>query len=277
MSMTFQDEYINLTELIRYKEYRRYGDDLYAQYVFDGGYEWKYEYNICEFVWGFVKNPCFAPRLVEYLEKNIVNMRKYLKILANGNKKVRSTCLYNKWDAAMNVAELSKTQSIIYSTENSHLMLSGKMVCNDVDGELWHGMLMTTDFADSLTDINVELSGLNSDGFKWSMDYRFTKDEVQKDSRFFDNDSNSELLFYSPFKHPLILLGSDLKCVVSFNTIDNVALESQVNMVYGLCCPEMRNLIKYPTNTFTCELCRGSRLVIDTSNGVVDEISCKQQ
>lgn len=279
MNMTFDDEYTKLLDLIKYKEYRRYGKDLYAKYIFDGGYEWKYEYNICEFVWGFVKNPCFAPGLVRYLEKNVIDMRKYLKILAKSNKRVDSSRLYHKWESAMNVAESCDKPCIIYSTENSHLMMSGKIFCNDVDGELLHGLLMTKSFVANLDYINIELAGTNQEGRQWRMDYRFHQSEVNKDSHYFEGDQ-PDLIFYAPFKHPLILMGSNLECVVSFNFIKNDdcvtthnAFENQVKIVYGVCGGDMKKLIDQPTNTFTCELCRGHSLIIDTSNGYVDELS----
>jgi hypothetical protein len=272
MSMTFDQEYKELTDLINFKEYRRYGNDLFAKYVFDGGYEWKYEYNICEFVWGFVKNPCFAPRLVRYLEKNVTDMKKYLKILAKSNKQVNNSNLFGKWESAMNAAEGSKNPCIIYSTENSHVMMGrdNQMFCNDVDGDLWHGLLMTENLVNSLHYIKFEVSGVSSENNEWTMEYMFDQIEIQKKARYFDSEQQG-LLFYSPFKHPLILFNSNLECTVTL--VGEDVTENQIKLVYGICGKGLRNFLQNPTNTFTTELCNNSRLIVDTSNGVVDEES----
>lgn len=272
MHMTYDEEYENLKDLIIFKGYRRYGDDLYTKYSFEDGYEWKFEYNICEFGWGFCKSPCFANELVKQLKKDIPNMNKCLKALAKGNN-VKSDRMYTKWDTAMDAVELndnSRKPLIIYSTENSHFWSDKKVFCNDVDGELWHGILMTQDSLDNLDHIGIELCGTNAEGYDWNIEYRWHQTDVLKASSSFD----TELILFTPFKHPLILLNSGLELNVSFNFVDDrLPKETQIKMVYGICNSTLRNWIENPTSTFTTELAFGRKLIVDTSNYIVDEVS----
>lgn len=272
MMMTFDDEYNELMDLIKFKKYRRYGDNLYAQYVFDDGFEWKLEYNICELVWGFCKNPCYANRLVEALGTKTPDMNKCVKTLAKSNKNIRSDRTYNSWEAAINAVELndnSKHPFIVYSTESTHLWTDKKVFCNDVDGELWHGILMTKDALDNLDRICVELSGTNSREKRWNMEYMWHSSDVKTLITHIDDN-----VFFSPFKHPLILIDSGLEVAVSFHFTDGrLPKESQVKMVYGLCNSVLRHWIENPTSTFTTELAHGRKLVIDTTRERVDEMS----
>ena len=104
---------------------------MYARYKYDYNEdgEWKFEYNICEFVWGFCKNPCFAKALTRQLEKNITDLNGLVKALAKGNRHIKSERLYHKWDTAMNIIDLNdnKKPLIIYSTENSHIWSDKKI------------------------------------------------------------------------------------------------------------------------------------------------------
>lgn len=277
--MTSTQEYNELLDLIKFKQYRRYGDDLYAKYCFDDGYEWKYEYNICELVWGFCKNPCFANKLVKKLEKTIPDMNQCLKVLAKGNVNVKSSRMYNRWETAMDAVDLNDNNKpmIIYSTENSHVWADKKVFCNDVDGELWHGVLMTKDAINQLDYIGVELSGKNYKGFDWKTEYRWHSTDVIELSRMFDSEQ-SELVLFTPFKHPLILLGTGLNVSVSFNFLDGrLPKESQIKMVYGVCNTVLHNWIENPTSTFTTELAYNRKLIVDTSKACVDEISIKKK
>lgn len=274
--MSFSDEYKDLMELIKFKQYRRYGNDLFSQFCFDDGYEWKLEYNICELVWGFCKNPCYAKRLVKTLEKDIPDMNKCLKVLAKGNSNIRSERMYNRWDTAMDAIDLNDKKNkpmIVYSTENSHVWSNKKVFCSDVDGELWHGILMTQDALTNLDYIGVELIGTNVDEENWETEYRFHSSDILKQVRSFTYD-NQELQLFTPFKHPLIMLNSGLEISVSFNFIDGrLPKESQIKTVYGVCNTSLRKWLEKPTSTFTTELCLGRKLIVDTTKECVDEVS----
>ena len=274
MQMTFDEEYYELLDLIKLKDYRRYGDDLYAKYCFNDGYKWKFEYNICELVWGFCKNPCFANGLVKQLEKNVPNMNKCLKALAKGNK-VKNNRMYMRWDTAMDAVELNDAPNrplIIYSTESSHVWTNKTVFCNDVDGELWHGILMTRDVVDHLDYINIELWGTNSENEEWMTEYRWHQTDVDKSSTLFET-ANSGLMLFTPFKHPLILFKSGLELKVTFNFVDGrLPQETQIKMVYGVCNSTLREWIEFPTTTFTTELAFGRKLIVDTSKETIDDV-----
>jgi len=277
--MSSAQEYNDLLDLIKFKEYRRYGNDLYAKYCFDDGYEWKFEYNICELVWGFCKNPCFANRLVKLLENSIPDMNICLKVLAKGNVNINNTKMYNRWETAIDAIELNESQKpmIIYSTENSHVWSNKRIFCNDVDGELWHGVLMTKDALDNLDYISIELSATNYNNQKWKTEYRWHSSDVVNQCREFDY-LQKDLLLFTPFKHPLILLHSGLDVNVSFNFTDGrLPKESQIKMVYGVCNNTLRNWIEHPTCTFTTELAHGRKLIVDTSQSCVDEVSINKK
>lgn len=270
--MTFFEEYNDLLELIKFKDYRRYGDGLYAKYCFDDGYEWKFEYNICELAWGFCKSPCFANGLVQQLEKGLPDMNKCLKALAKGNN-VKINRMYTKWDTAMDAVDLNDNPNrplIMYSTESSHVWTNKKVFCSDVDGELWHGVLMTQDVVDNMDNINIELSGTNEDDIQWNIDYRWHQTDIHKSTKSFGEG----LILFTPFKHPLILFNSGLEVNVTFNFTDGrLPQETHIKMVYGVCNSILREWIEEPTSIFTTELAFGRKLAVDTSKGIVDELS----
>ena len=275
MNMTFEEEYADLLKLIKFKDHRRYGTDLYAKYCFDGGYEWKHEYNICELVWGFCKNPCFAKELVVELDNNVIDMNVFMKTLAKGNKKIKSNKLCCDWDSA--IAQLDTNDSnapfIVYSTENSHLWSDKKIFCDDIDGELWHGILMTPDVLYGLDHITLELSGKNSDGVEWLKEIRWAVEDIIVNSRAFDEELN----LFTPFKHPLILTNSGISLNVYFNFIDGkLFAENQIKMVYGICSSSLKKWIEDPTSPFTTELAFGDKIIIDTSNSIVNYVCGSQ-
>lgn len=277
MNMTWDDEYRELMNLIKFKKYRRYGNDLYAHYQFDDGYEWKFEYNLCEIVWGFCKNPCFANTLVKKLEEDVPDMNKCITTLAKGNNKISSKKMFSSWSSAMDAIDLNDTPKpmIVYSTESSHVLTNKKVFCNDVDGDMWHGLLMTDEVIENLEHISVELTGVNSNGKLWSTEYRwFVTDVVSQSKRFEREDSG--LMLFSPFKHPIILMGSGINIAVSFHFMDGrLPDESQIRMIYGLCNTVLHKWIETPSTTFTTHLAYDRKLIVDTSNGRVDEVSMK--
>lgn len=269
--MTFDEEYYELIKLFKLKEFRRYGDDLYTKYCFDWGYEWKFEYNICELVWGFCKNPCFAKGLIKQLEKDIIDMNIFVKVLAKSNKAIKPEKLCNRWDSAMDLIELNdyKTPVVVYSTENSHIWTDKKIVCDDVDGELWHGILMTEDFLSNLGNICIELSGRNIDNDIWEKRFVWDSCDLMNSSRVFEDN----VYIFTPFKHPLILLNSGLEVSVSFNFVDGrLPKEGHVKIIYGVCNSSLKDWIENPTTTFTTELAFGHKISVDTSNGIIDEL-----
>ena len=273
--MSFADEHQELLTLINYKNYRRYNNDLYALYDTDGTgqSEWKFEYNICEFVWGFCKNPCYAKRLTKALEDDVQNFNGFLKVLARSNNNIKPSNLYHKWDTAIDVAdkETNERPSIVYSTESSHLWSNKKVFCNSIDGELWHGILMTKDTVDNLESIRIDLQGTNSRNMEWKSDYLWHVSDVMMKCKTFGEDNN--LVLFTPFVHPVILIGDCVQLAVSFSFTDGrLPKESQIKIVYGICNSALTKWLEKSTG-FKTQLTPNRKLIVNIPNNTVDEVT----
>ena len=130
MNLTFSEELKNLLVLIKFKDYNRYGNTLYAQYT-----HLKADCTIPEFVWNFCKNPCFAKALIKHIIDQVPDCNVYLKEITNATK-INVENIYDDWDDATLMAFTGKTK-IVYSTEFSckeHAKTSFDL--DDIDGEL---------------------------------------------------------------------------------------------------------------------------------------------
>ncbi len=274
--MSFADEHSRLLDLIKYKKYRRYGNDLYAQYDKDASVQWKFEYNICEFVWGFCKNPCYAKRLVKALEENVQSCDGFLKLLARSNNNVKPSKLYHKWDNAVDVADNSETKDkpvIVYSTECSHLWTNKTVFCNSLDGDLWHGILMTRDVVDHLDNVKIQLQGKNSRGQHWKSEFLWHVSDVIAHSKPFDNTTEVSPMLFTPFAHPIILYNECLNVSVTFNFLDGrLPKESQIKIVYGICNRILGEWLGKSTG-FKTQLTPNRKLIVNIPNLTVDEVS----
>lgn len=262
MYTSFKDEYNSLVDLAKYKKYRRYGKDLYVRENNETDV-WKPEYNISEFTWGFCKSPCYAKRLTDSLEQAIPDHKKYLKTVAKSNKNVSANKLHQTWESAISVVQKSDKSIplIVYSTENSHIVTDKTVFCNDVDGEFWHGILLSPEVLANLDNIIVSVSGIDFEGNEWCTDFIWHVTDIKRMATQFN--SLEPMFYFSPFKHPVLLFNSSLSLNVSFNFIDGrLPSSSCVKMVYGVCNAALEEWLT-SSEYFTTELAFDRKLVIN--------------
>jgi hypothetical protein len=263
MNPTFNDEYKALNDLIKYKNYIRYGKDLYSR----SRESLKHEYNISEFAWGFCKNPCYAKRLTETLENSVPDNRKFLKAVAKSNNNVTQNKLYPQWEGALKAIERAgiDVPLIVYSTETSHVWNNKTLFCNDIDGEFWHGMLLTSETLQNLDSLKLVISGVDLNNEDWELEYIFSALEVKHNVTQFNSVTPS--FFFSPFKHPVVFVNSSLSLRATFSFMDGrLPSDTQIKMVYGVCNCALSEWLKI--NTLTTQLTSDAKLTI--KNGKCD-------
>lgn len=234
---TFQDEYKALYRLIYKKCYCRYRDKLCT--IKDG--RLCPEYNLCEFVWGFCKNPCFAKRLVEQLETTLPDQKPFFRAISRSNRKVSANKLFSKWDQALAVAQEAESHNetsrpmIVYSTETSSMISSKTIFCDQVDGEFWHGILLAPDILSNLESIKMKIEHQNHEQRNQTVvTYEWNNRKIRKLSTLLNQPTS--MFYFSPFKDPLVLFNNPLELHVSFNFVDGrLPNESTIKMVYGVC------------------------------------------
>jgi hypothetical protein len=186
--------------------------------------------------------------------------------------------LYHKWESAVDIADGDNSDKplIVYSTESSHLWTNKKVFCNNIDGELWHGILMTNDTVDNLESIKIQLEGTNSQNKQWKSEFLWHSSDVVLNSKPFNalgSTDNSSLVLFTPFKHPLVLINECLSVAVSFNFNDGrLPKESQIKIVYGVC---NNVLVKWleKCSGLKIQLSHDSKLTFNIPNNTVDETS----
>lgn len=261
MYPTFKDEYDSLVDLTKFKNYRRYGKSLYVKESPESD-NWKPEYNLAEFAWGFCKSPCYAKRLVDTLETNLPDHKKFLKVLSRANNNITPNKVFSQWESAVSaiVKENSSNPMVLYSTESNHVWKNKTLYCNDVDGELWHGMLIPPDVLMGLETISVTLTGKDFDNEPWATEYFWNAKDVKTMCVQFN--SIEPQFYFSPFKHPLILLNGGLSVKVDLTFVDGcIPNESNVKMVYGICNTVLQNWLN-DIDSFTSETAFDQKLVM---------------
>lgn len=250
---TFDEELHVLLELIRYKRYLRYGENLC---LFSND-QLCVEYNICEFVWGYCKNPCFAKRLITTLEKTLTDNKVFYKSILQSNTHVTGNKVFPQWELALTAAEDEQTRPmIVYSTETSSMISSKTIFCNEVDGEFWHGILLPPEIMNNIDTIEIKFV----DDSKTLGKYEWNNRQIRKQCIQFKQAES--LLYFSPFKHPIVFSHSILELHVTFNFIDHrLPNESNIKMVYGVCNKVLENWLEKYSSLIVSELINNDKLV----------------
>lgn len=267
---TFQDEYKALYRLIYNKRYSRYRDKLCT--IKDG--RLCPEYNLCEFVWGFCKNPCFAKRLVEQLEVTLPDQKPFFRTISRSNRKVSANKLFSKWDQALAVAQEAESHikqtdknvrpMIVYSTETSSMISSKTIFCDQVDGEFWHGILLAPDVLSNLESIKLKIVYNNNeqnDPPQTVSTYEWNNQKIRKLSTLLNQPTS--MFYFSPFKDPIVLFNNPLELHISFNFIDGrLPNESTIKMVYGICNMQLEQWLEKFRHFVPMRLCDGQELIL---------------
>lgn len=267
---TFQDEYEALQRLISNKRYHRCGDKLCT--LKDGAMV--PEYNLCEFVWGFCKNPCFAKRLIETLETKLRDHKPIYRLISRSNKKVSAQKLFPKWEQALAVAQEAESHietsrpMIVYSTETSSMISSKTIYCDQVDGEFWHGVLLADDVLSNLESIKMKIVHTGEENnFQTNKppqtvaSYEWNNRKIRKSSTLLNQPTS--MFYFSPFKNPILMFNNPIELQISFNFIDGrLPNESTIKMVYGICNMQLEQWLEKFGFSVPMRLCDDKTLVI---------------
>jgi hypothetical protein len=237
MNPTFDDELKTLIALVRFKGYKRDGCVLYAKYDI-----YKPECTITELVWGFCRNPCFARRLTRELLAIIPD---FTEILGKSNQMICQGRLFPTFDTAM--AQICKKSNdrphIVFSTEGTNRFdgtyIDEEANCvvqtynaTDEDGETWHGLIVTPDWAKHVQNVNVSFITSCED---WSdtciWTHNYSSASIAKRVKGLNDASG--LCLFKPLKHPMPLLNLNLRILVSV-TYKNANVEFIPLQVFGV-------------------------------------------
>jgi len=250
MNLTFEQELQILFDIVEFKKYQRYDNLLYADY--NGP---KLECTIPEFVWNFCKYPCWAKGLIKEIEKKLVNCRPFLNILATSND-VKIEELYDDWDAAMEEVtcpEFPRTM-IAYSSEYSNMKLKVSGSINDVDGDLWHGFLLSSHVLSQIKTLTMKIKGMNIDRENITKEFEFTGTQVVKRAKNFAEEDKEVWYMFSPFKHPILLCEeANIEYNFTFYTDGEIEIDEECMMVFGILNCHFREWIaNTPINAKLC-------------------------
>lgn len=230
MNLTFQEELKALLDLVQFKQFQRYGQTLFAKYDV-----LKPELTISELAWGFCRNPCFAIKLQNELDRLIPNCEQFSKLMAKANRLVENKYLNTTFDQAMRqVCSKTDRTLLAYSLESTNRLdrieISADGTCTqflhatDEDGELWHG-LRVTDHSDWNKIDNIKISLLLQGECVWQ--HTFNRSNVMKHTK-----TIKDVTTFLPFSHPLILinLGLTVETIVNYECEPNI----EIDQIFGI-------------------------------------------
>jgi hypothetical protein len=270
MNFTYQDDLKSLLELIQFKQFHRYGQVLYAKYpdtsgaAGPAGYISKPELTLSELAWGFCRTPAFAVRLNADLDRLVPDCDKYSTVLSKANRLMTTTNMHPSFDYAMrDICAKPKTATVLtYSVESTSLKdvlitnADGTSVqilnATDEDGELWHGLYVhdNADWnkVDSIT-VGIKVKGQTM----WQQ--TFSRARVMRRTKTINDD----VTVFTPFKHPMILLG--LGVTIETRICFEREPENEVHQIFGV---GSNDFCKWLSDTaFEVKLTKGNYAVID--------------
>lgn len=267
--LSFSDELKYLINLAKTLSLRRYGDSFYIKRT-----GLKHTYTLQEFVWGHCQNPASANRLYEQLEKIVPDYKTYSLVLSRSNKKVNHTNVYETWeDAALALEE--NNSFVEYSADTSSLWNDNneiKLYC--VDGDMWHGMLFTSNALANIDSFQVQVSTVDSKGMNWGRVYEWSGSDIVQNCRpLVDEEDKSmefdEYFIFTPFKHPLILKDITVDVILSVQFYnDNNVDEEEIRPIFGLCSEDFMKWLS--DEKFKLELAYGDKYIIDVPEKTID-------
>lgn len=268
--LSLQDELNILLNLVKTLSLKRYQDTFFVKYN-----TLQKTYTINEFVWAHCYNPCYANRLIERIQEIVPDYKKYLSILARANKKINVDNVFMEWnDAATELERPEFTHPIVYSIENSSMWSKNAIKATAVDGDLWNGVVCTQDVLANIDSIQIEISTVNSKGMQWGRVYEWSgREVVEKCKSLYEGieevSPDEDLFLFTPFKHPLILRGVEIECIVSIQLYDGSKVdEDNTKLVFGVCntpfCEWLSN------EKFKLELAYGDKYIVDIAHESID-------
>jgi hypothetical protein len=267
MNYSYTEELKLLLNLVKFKDFQRYGMTLYAKYD-----TLKAECTIGELVWGWCKNPCFANRLIADLEARIPNCERYTSVLSKANRLIETSLLNDTFDGAMRqVCKKGDNKALLaYSNESTsiydiHSDELGFTVLNgtDEDGEMWHGLQVSRDPAEWEGRVDSVIMTIYSqqDNQKvtvWTKKY--SRSAVLKHTK-----TAKDVRMFCPFKHPMILLNLNItvECLVKYQFPPS----EDPKQVFGIASNDLCNWLM--TGIFETKISEGVRALVDMPNGQI--------
>jgi len=269
-SLSVDDEFELLLNLIKTLSLKRYADAFFVKYK-----TLQRAYSIREFVWAYCYNPSFADRLIVRLEERVPDYKQYLSILARANKKIHIDNIFLEWnDAATELEKPDNIHPITYSVENSSIWTKNSIKVTSVDGDLWNGVVFASDILANIDTVQIELETTNSKGMQWGRVYEWSGDDIVASCKsIYDGaeqiEQEDDLFLFTPFKHPLILRGVDLKCVVSIHLYDGTKIDDDnVKLVFSVCSESFCDWLS--NEKFKLELAYGDKYIVDIAHEAID-------
>lgn len=252
----YQEELKNLLELVKFKQYRRYGDVLYAKYEVV-----KPDCTILELVWGWCRNPVFAGRLAADLDSKIPNCEDFSKVLAKSNRLVQRSNIFETFDQAMKqICNKTKPSLMAFSTEGTNIFDESDQFyqafnATDDDGEMWHGLLIENeDSWRKVSDVSISIVQGDDKNIIWERD--FTASEVlQKTKRV------NDVVVFNPFRHPLLLLNLEIAIETIVNYYDDNVNRTPVKQIFGIGSNDFCNWLS--DACFETKMCDGFSALVD--------------
>jgi hypothetical protein len=257
----YQEELNNLMDLVKFKEYRRYGPILYAKYEVV-----KPECSILELVWGWCRNPVFAARLTADLEAKIPNCETFSKVLAKSNRLIDTDNLNRSFDQAMRQVCNKREPSLMsFTTESTNLfdvvdtnyqLMNG----TDDDGELWHGVLIENENEwKQVSDITITIYKEDPKYIVWEQ--TFSAAEVRRNTK-----RVNDVVAFLPFKHPLLILNMDILIETRINFYED-SERTPLKQIFGIGSNDFCNWLS--DACFETKLCNGYSAVIDVQESTI--------
>ena len=215
-NLTYDDELKNLLELVKFKNFVRYGHVLYSDYCGT----LKPECTVGELVWGWCRNPCFAISLIKEMLSILPD---FPKILGRSNRYICSDLIATNFDQAMVMvcAKTGNAPHLAYSIESTNQMdqvyeestaesdhyvrlLNG----TGFDGELWHGLSVNQEWGKGVSSVCVSIYGGGATKRNLLWQHTYTGSSITKRTR-----ARNDVVMFQPFKHPLPLMELDITVV----------------------------------------------------------------
>ncbi len=268
--LSIKDELNILLKVVKSLSLKRYDDAFFVKHN-----TLHRAYSIQEFVWAHCYNPSYANSLIQKIEEAVPDYKKYLSILARANKKINIDNIFLEWNDASLELEKDTTNPIRYNVENSSIWDKNTIKVTAVDGEIWNGLILTCDVLTNIDTLQVEIETVNSKGMQWGRVYEWSGNDIIKNSRSLyegvqeNVEQEDDLFLFTPFKHPLILHGVSLKCIVSIHLYDTTKIDDDcVKLVFGVCnesfCEWLSN------EKFKLELAYGDKYIVDIAHEAID-------
>lgn len=270
-TLSIEDELNLLLNLIKTLSLKRYHNTFFVKYQ-----TLQRAYSISEFVWAYCYNPCFANKLISKIEERVPDYKQYLSILARANKKINVDNVFLEWnDAATELEKDDAEYPIAHSAENSSIWDRNSIKVSAVDGDIWNGLVFDRDILENIDSIQIELETVNSKGMQWGRVYEWSGDDIAAGCRSLyentdeDVEEGEDLFLFAPFKHPLILRGVGLECIVSIHLLDGSKIkEDDVKLIFGVCNTHFCDWLS--NEKFKLELAYGDKYIIDIANEAID-------